>query len=115
MFELVNLPYFRRLQGKEQLKLPLQINAGIHGSAFDLRLRSPSYVDSKMLKSDQPNAKRKISVDKPMFAPPMIKNQSDNHKPTTFVPLPLPQQAHKNFLEVNNEDTNRRDRRAVST
>lgn len=61
--ELLETPYFRRLTGKDQMQLPihlkdqmhlpLHINNGIHSSAMELRLRSPSYNqdNNKFLKS----------------------------------------------------------------
>lgn len=53
---------------KKDLNLnPFHLNPGIHGSANDLRLRSPSYSgdnSSKFLKSEQIQHKRKISIEK---------------------------------------------------
>ena len=66
---MVNLPYFKRILKKEPVLNSLQINPGIHGSAYDLRMRSPSYNNSdrdssKYIRSEQMNVKRKISIDK---------------------------------------------------
>lgn len=59
MFQLALLPYFQRIAKKE----PYNQN-NIHGSAYDLRVRAPSYNgdSQKFLKSDQAQNKRKISI-----------------------------------------------------
>lgn len=56
--ELANLSYFKRIMRKEPLYGNLQPAPGIHGSAYDLRMRSPSYNgneagSNKYLKSEQ--------------------------------------------------------------
>lgn len=57
--------------GKEQNYPHLQINTGIHSSALELRLRSPSYSgdNNKFLKSEQVPLKRKISAERPPTNP----------------------------------------------
>jgi len=99
--ELANLPYFRRIQGKDPFKLALPLNTASYGSAFDLRLRSPSYADPKMLKSEQAVMRRKISADKPSMLPPSFKNQSDIPKGLNMGIPSAGQQGHRNFLDVN--------------
>ena len=110
--ELANLPYFKRLMKKEPIYNTLQINPGIHGSAYDLRMRSPSYNgndnNSKVLKSEQINHKRKISVEKSndQFTSPFLLQTANNnippspaydkHKPS-YSPSP---QVGKNALDV---------------
>jgi serine/threonine protein kinase len=119
--ELAQTPYFRRLLGKEHLNLPLQSHPGIHGSAFELRVRSPSYngESSKFLKSEQIPAKRKVSVEKPMNNPPQS-------PPILKVNLPAYEKAINNFVPFSHTSKNlleppaaegnqHRDRRAVST
>jgi len=44
------MPYFKRLLKKEQIYNVLQVNPAVHGSAMDLRMRSPSYSGSDMNK-----------------------------------------------------------------
>ena len=54
VFELANLPYFKRISKKETAYNQLHVNTGVHGSAYDLRMRSPSYSgdnSAKFLKS----------------------------------------------------------------
>ena len=68
--ELSNMPYFKRLLKREPIynTLHLNTNPGIHGSAYDLRMRSPSYNagdgNNKIMKSEQVAHKRKVSVEK---------------------------------------------------
>jgi len=52
IFELANLPYFKRILKKEPIYNQYH-TPGVHGSSYDLRLRSPSYNgdNSKFLKS----------------------------------------------------------------
>ena len=48
------MPYFKRLLKKEPIYNALQVNPAVHGSAMDLRMRSPSYSGgekNKYLKS----------------------------------------------------------------
>lgn len=118
--ELAQTPYFRRLLGKEHLTLPLQNHAAIHGSAFELRVRSPSYNGeaSKFLKSEQIPAKRKVSVEKPINnppqSPPILKVNLPAYEKAinNFVPF---SHTSKNLLEPPPEGNQHRDRRAVST
>ena len=88
--ELASMPYFRRILGIEKPKIPLQMSPGIHGSALNLRLRSPSYAEGKMLRSEQPDIPRKISVDKPVttYIPQLVHKQQSEQPPKahTFVP-----------------------------
>lgn len=65
MPELANLPYFKRILKRESNNYPPHLNPNIHGSAYDLRMRSPSFSggdSSKHLRSEQPAMKRKISI-----------------------------------------------------
>ena len=56
----------KKLFKKEQINIP-HLNPGVHGSAYDLRMRSPSYngtESNKFLKSEQIQVKRKVSIEK---------------------------------------------------
>lgn len=69
MHELANTAYFRRILNKDQNTMSLPLNPIIHGnygSALELRLRSPSYNGEKMLRSEQQEFKRKVSIEKPI-------------------------------------------------
>lgn len=111
MFELALLPYFQRLSKKEPFNHQMQSN-NIHGSAYDLRIRAPSYNgdSSKFLKSQQAQIKRKISAEKP--------NQPYTSVPQVFrsnlpqqserVPLNYPPAVQKQMLELPNEEKTRR-------
>jgi hypothetical protein len=108
VFELANLPYFKRLLKKEPMYNALQANQNIHGSAYDLRMRSPSYNgnENKYLKSEQVAVKRKISIEKtattdqytsPFVVRPNMPPPSPYDKSPTQYPSP---HIGKNALDV---------------
>ena len=117
MKDIISLPYFKRIMGVEQPKLPLQTNHGAHGSALDLRIRSPSHADNKMLRSEQPEFKRKVSADRQMVVPGSLQKQQSEQtaKTTPFLNHAhhLPKVHHR--PADSREESLRRDRRAMST
>ena len=118
------MPYFKKIFKKDPASYALQANHGIHGSAYDLRMRSPSYngtennSSNKYLKSEQIAQKRKISVEKSssdQYTSPFILRP--NMPPTPYDKNP-PQANYnappKNTLELPKDELSK-DRRAMSS
>lgn len=96
------------------------MNPAIHGSAMDLRMRSPSYNGNdhnKFLKSEQVPIKRKISIEKTagqseQYTTPFV--MKPNLPPTNHDKGPGYHMPSKNALDVPHDEL-AKDRRAMSS
>lgn len=97
------------------------MNPGIHGSAMDLRMRSPSYSGGdhgKFLKSEQVPMKRKVSIEKTpqpeQYTSPFV--MKANLPPTNHNKMIAPNymQSNMNTLDLP-QDEHAKDRRAMSS